>query len=259
MDSQRNKYAEKLIDLYGQKSKHSNYQILPKALEKILDFSDVKVKSRYEKERFDYISSVIEIKDKTVLDIGGNTGFFTFAEIEEGAKEVYYVEGNKAHTEFVELSARALDILDKVNISNAYYDFYNDKNHYDVCFLLNVLHHLGGDYGDNSISIIRAKELMIEQLNRISCRATTAVFQLGFNWKGNRELCLFENGTKKELIEFVQKGVEGRWSIRKIAVAERYQQTIKYVPIDDVNIKRDDSLGEFLNRPIFILDRKGAL
>ena len=61
------------------------------------------------------------------------------------------------------------------------------------------------------------------------------------------------------MIEFVQKGVEGRWSIRKIAVAERYQQTIKYVPIDDVNIKRDDSLGEFLNRPIFILDRKGAL
>ena len=193
-----------------------------------------------------------------MLDIGGNTGFFTFAAIEEGAKEVYYVEGNKAHADFVELSARALDILNKINIINEYYNFYSDKKRYDVCFLLNVLHHLGDDYGDSSISINRAKELMLEQLNSISGRVKTVVFQLGFNWKGNRELCLFENGTKRELIEFILKGIEGRWSIREIAVAERYEQTIKYVSVDDMNIKRDDTLGEFLNRPIFILDSKGA-
>lgn len=33
---------------------------------------------------------------KSVLDIGGNSGFFTFELIEKGAKKIHYYEGNKA-------------------------------------------------------------------------------------------------------------------------------------------------------------------
>ena len=245
---------EQLIALYAKNSKHSNYQILSNKLSNIIDKKDITVFSRYEKERLEYILKNINITDKTILDIGGNSGFFSFEMIEAGAKHVLYYEGNNEHSEFVKLSAKILKVNDKVSIFSQYYSF-NDEliDKVDITLLLNVLHHIGDDYGSKELALKNAKEEIIKQMNSFANKTSILVFQLGFNWKGNRNIGLFEKGTKEEMIEFVKQETQQNWEIIKIGVAQKKSGKIIYEDLDNKNIQRDDSLGEFLNRPLFIL------
>jgi SAM-dependent methyltransferase len=247
-------YKEQLIDLYAQSSKHSNYQVLPKKLAEIIRQQDIKVTSRYERERFKYITDNIDFGKSEVLDIGGNTGFFTFELIEHGAKHIHYYDGNPVHSTFVQLAANILNYENRIKVTNQFYSFDNKLNqNYDIILLLNVLHHLGDDYGDRSITIERAKNLILAQLNSIAVNTSLLVFQLGFNWKGDRNLGLFPNGTKGEMIKFISNGTQHFWKIMKIGIAERVNQQIIYSDLNDNNSERNDSLGEFLNRPVFIM------
>lgn len=245
----------KLMKLYSLGSKHSNYQMLSNKLSSIISSSEIEVKSRYEIERLNYILNNIHVNSKSVLDIGGNTGFFTFEMLDSGAKKVHYYEGNKVHAEFVKLSSKILDVNDKVDITNDYFIFESNKykSKYDIVLLLNILHHIGDDYGDKKISIEKAKETIIEQLNSLSTISKVIIFQLGFNWKGNRDMCLFENGTKREMIDFVENGTINYWEIIKIGIAESQNGIIRYCDLNNKNISRNNELGEFLNRPIFIM------
>jgi predicted RNA methylase len=246
-----------LKELYSKNSKHSNYQILSDKLTSIIGSDQIDVKSRYERERLDYILKNIQVKEKSVLDIGGNSGFFTFEAIEHGAKSVHHFEGNKEHSEFVSKAAEVLKCTDSVEVTNGYYAFGSeDSRKYDVVFLLNVLHHLGDDFGGNTLSIGAAKELMMSQLNNMVSKSNYIVFQLGFCWKGDRNIGLFEHGTKKELIDFIKNSVDGVWDIKNIGIPAKEGDHIQYVDRDDQNILRDDSLGEFLNRPLFIMKAK---
>jgi SAM-dependent methyltransferase len=249
-------YKEELVKKYSQASKHSNYQILPEKLKKILG-DKVDTKSRYEAERLKFILSKINFQNKTVLDIGGNTGYFTFELVEAGAKKVHCYEGNKEHADFVELAAKALDLRDKVDVTAGYYTFDDsNKASYDVILLFNVLHHVGDDYGNRDIDSKQAKPTILAQLNSLAKYTDELVFQLGFNWQGDVNKPLFENGTKQELIEYVRDGVQGSWDIVSIGIAEKQSDKIIYQELNDKNIERDDSMGEFLNRPIFILKSK---
>jgi len=245
---------KELIKKYSNNSKHSNYQVLPSSLKFVINDDDVETRTRFEKERLDYILKKIEVRNKSVLDIGGNTGFFTFELIDAGAKSVHYYEGNTSHADFIDLASKYLNLGKKIKITNKYFSFEGDANmKYDIILLLNVLHHLGDDYGDQGISIDAAKQNMLVQLNSLHSMADVIVFQLGFNWKGNPNNCLFEDGTKKEMIDFVKTGVNGYWDIIEIGIAEKKTDNIVYCELSDKNIERDDSLGEFLNRPLFIL------
>jgi 2-polyprenyl-3-methyl-5-hydroxy-6-metoxy-1,4-benzoquinol methylase len=249
---------EKLIALYAQNSKHSNYQVLSRKLSNIIDDNEIKVKTRYEFERLKYITKNMSVTDKTIIDIGGNSGFFSFELIDAGAKQVLYYEGNKVHADFVKLASKVLCIEDKINVVNQYFSFekeLKDKRH-DIILLLNVLHHVGDDYDNSVISLKRAKEEMLKQLNSLVDKTSILVFQLGFNWKGNRNISLFENGTKQELIEFIKQGTRQNWEIEKIGIAARSSEKIQYDDLNEFNSRRDNSLGEFLNRPLFIMKSK---
>lgn len=246
----------KLKELYLKKSKHSNYQILPHYLISRIGELDCNIKSTYEKERFEFIIKNIDIKNKNILDIGGNTGFFTFEMISNGANYIDYFEGNNNHSTFVKLASELLNYKKNIKINNKYFNFdiiEKDINNYDITILLNVLHHIGDDYGDNNLSIENAKRYIIKDLNKLSHITNYLILQLGFNWKGNKEFGLFENGTKKEMIEFIKSGCCKYWDIINIGIAEKSNGTIKYEEINDMNIVRNDELGEFLNRPIFIM------
>ena len=244
----------KLKRLYSVVSKHSNYQILPNMLAELISNDEIEVKSRFEGERINYILNNLTINNKVILDIGGNSGFFTFGMLENGARKVHYYEGNNAHSEFVKLSAEILNISDRVKISNSYFPFgeFNGEK-YNIILLLNVLHHIGDDYGNKKLSIEEAKNVIIDHLNLLAEMAEIIVFQLGFNWKGNRTLPFFENGTKEEMINYIIDGTMTYWKIVKIGIAQQRFGKIEYLDLDEENIKRFDNLGEFLNRPIFIL------
>lgn len=251
--------VQRLEELYSNTSKHSNYQVLASRLRQLLGTDTLQVNSRWEEERLAFITQHVDVSGQVVGDIGGNTGFFTFELIDRGAKEVFYFEGNGHHAKFVSEAASQLGLSGQVHVANDYFDFESGpseiENRMDVLLLLNVLHHVGDDYGDQVESIQRGREHIAQSLRNVAQCSRQLVFQLGFNWKGDRNLCLFEHGTKAELIEFVKSAVAGVWNIDQIGIAVGNDGKIAYRELDSDNIARDDSLGEFLNRPLFILSR----
>lgn len=250
-----------LQELYKNVSKHSNYQILPKRLKEYIAEEELQIKSRNEQERLKYILEKVDVKGKKFCDIGCNCGYFSFELIECGAAEGTLYEGNPVHARFVEKAAEILQLEKQIKVCSEYFDFEDvtdlqeRERRYDFILLLNVLHHVGDDYGDAK-DIEDAKVKMLEQLNGMSKITDTLIFQLGFNWKGNRERCLFPNGTKQEMIQWLEDGIKEYWSVEAIGVAERRNAGMLYCDLNENNIKREDSLGEFLNRPIFILKAK---
>ncbi len=245
--------------LYKNQSKHSSYQILSNRLSALLNWKELNIKTRYESERLSFIIKNIDIYRKTILDIGGNTGYFSFELIENGAKYIHYYEGNKIHSDFVKLASSILNVESQIHISNKYYSV-KDKliGIYDIVLLLNILHHIGDDFGPKKITIEEAKKEILLILNSLSQRTIWLVFQMGFNWKGDKNLGLFKNGTKAELIEFIERGTKNNWEITRIGIPERINDNITYCEMNSINLKRDDTIGEFLNRPIFILKSKHA-
>ncbi len=111
----------------------------------------------------------------------------------------------------------------------------------DCTVLLNVLHHFGDDFGDRDAAKEAAKQRMLACLSALARTSRRLVFQLGFNWKGDRHQPLFAGGSKAA-----------------IGIAERDGGQTVYRDLCDRNIARDDSLGEFLNRPIFIMQSRHA-
>ena len=182
-----------------------------------------------------------------------NDNNFVIESITSGAIQVDYIEGNKAHADFVKEASRILKT--NINVYNEYLSFENELPNlpYDVVLLFNVLHHFGDDYGDKNVSVNNAKLKIIESINYFVNKTDYLVLQLGFCWKGNRETLLFENGTKNEMIDFISKGVKGKWSIESMGIAEEQNNITEYKPVSELNIERIDKLGEFRNRPVFIL------
>jgi len=245
---------QELKTLYNKSSKHSNYQLLASSLCEYLDMQDMNISSRYEKERLDFILSELVIQNKIIMDIGGNTGYFTFELLNKGAKKIIYYEGNQVHSQFVRLGARLLNLENKISINNKYFNFCEKINEdIDIILLLNVLHHFGDEFGDKNITLDCAKNKIINALNNLANITKYLVFQMGFNWKGNKIFGFFANGSKKEMINFVKNGITNYWEIKQIGIAQKKNNVIKYINLNHENIARDDKLREFLNRPIFIL------
>lgn len=244
-----------LIDLYNASSKHSGYQVLASNYSNIINQNNITLHSRYETERWRYITGKVPVANSRILDIGGNTGFFTFEAVNAGAKHVDYYEGNALHAQFVDISTRYFELTQKITVYQQYYSFENIDTActYDTVFLMNVLHHVGDDYHPSAKTMENAKQLMITHLNAMAEISRYIVFQLGYNWKGNCNSGLFPGGTKKELSEFILNGIQGFWEAVHIGIPERTADGIVYKELSPANCNRCDEMGEFLNRPIFIL------
>jgi hypothetical protein len=253
---------DRLISLYNERSKHSHYQIMANRLVKLIPGDAVETNSRFEGARLDYILKHIPCKDMSLADIGGNTGYFTFELVDRGVKSVLFFEGNHQHCSFVREAAKIIGWDDRIRVNQRYVEFDSDfaSTHVDLCLLLNVLHHYGEDYGNPHQSADAAKRHVLQALSSLAHHTQLLVFQIGFNWKGNRNLPLFTNGTKREVIDFVRFGTEESWVIQHIGIAQLLNNRVIYEDLNSQNIERQDSLGEFLNRPLFILksrlDRK---
>lgn len=246
-----------LLDLYDVASKHSHYQILPTVLDPVLPRERLSMKSRHEKARLAYITSQFSVAGLHVADIGGNTGFFSFELLARYALRVDYYEGNKAHHDFVRAAAQQLGLGRRLHTFNRYVTFApGDLAPVDCTVLLNVLHHLGDDFGDASLNKEAAKQNILACLAALSRTSRFLIFQLGFNWKGDRHQPLFDHGTKAELIDFVTQGTSADWFINTIGIGEKSGETVAFKNLNRTNIARADALGEFLNRPIFLMQSK---
>lgn len=249
--------TKNLVSLYQKSSKHSNYQAIPPSLSTLLPKERLQIESRHESARWEFIDSHCTLNRKKIVDIGGNTGYFSFRSIEAGAESVCLIEGNEAHAEFVRQAAKSLGISERLAVLNQYLDLANSKLnfHVDYIFLLNVLHHAGDDYDKESNTPRKALEKIKKSLENLSGHSDQLIFQIGFNWKGDRNRPLFPDGTKAEMIEFVKECLGQKWTIKSIGIAQKKDSNeIFYQHLNEKNIIRDDSLGEFLNRPIFIIE-----
>ena len=241
---------------YSVTSKHSNYQILAPQLQAFMPQGDFETHSRYEDERFSVIRDAIDLDGTAVLDIGGNTGYFTFEALAAGASVTYF-DGNQSHADFVATAGEVLNVQHRLNVRNRYYLFDGTgHSNVDVVFLLNVLHHVGDDYGDARISIEKARQSIIDSLVSISRSTRRLVFQLGFNWKGDTSQPLFKGGTKQEMIDFLRAQLSDVYEFDRIEVADVVDGQVVYEDVDDINIQRRDDLGEFLNRPLVFMTSK---
>jgi SAM-dependent methyltransferase len=253
-------HTSRLIELYRRQSKHSEYQVLAPAVARILGNPELKTTSREEALRLDCIRAQLSLDGATLLDIGGNTGYFTFSAIEHGAGHVDYFEGEAAHADFVRTAALALGLDRRISVHGAYFDFDPEAEigRFDLCFCLNVVHHFGDDFGDQAISIESARSKILSCINALASMTDFLVLQIGFNWKGNTGQPLFEHGLKSEMIEFVSRGTRAIWDIREIQVAHETESGLVYSPANGDNLRRFDHLGEFLNRPIFFMKSRAA-
>lgn len=198
------------------------------------------------------MNSQLDLKGKTVLDIGANTGYFSIAATEAGASSVTAIEGNAEHAEFIEAASQLLGCENRLTTQHRYFDFDSQASDlFDVTLCLNVLHHLGDDFGEKNLSLEQSLHGITQRLRNLSGQTRHCWFQLGFNWKGDRHRPLFSRGLKRELIDFVDQACAGHWSVESIAI---YDPKIRcYEPANTPLYERFDELGEFLNRPLFLL------
>lgn len=239
-----------LSDLLMAYSKHSNYQEIYPTLQERLAFKRVP-KGRFETARWQYMRKHMALKDCTVLDIGANTGYFSMAAVESHAKFVLAIEGNADHAKFIQIATKIMSWSDRFETTNIYFDFEPSGPIFDFTFCLNVLHHLGDDFGIERISIDDARHDIAQKLRNLAWRTRKCWFQIGFNWKGNRSLPLFKNGGKDELIAFVHKACDDAWSVEDISIFD--PSKLSYQIANDELLARFDNIGEFLNRPLFLL------
>lgn len=249
-----NSKIEKLEKLYANKSRHSQYQILASNIEHLVNYKKPE-KSKYEKERLEYILSNVELKGKKILDIGGNTGYFTFESSKKNPKSVDYYEGNTEHAEFVKLASEIIGLSDIIKVNPEYFLFKKQTEVWDVVFFLNVIHHIGFDF-EKDITSMTVREKMLEHINSMAEYSKVMIFQMGFNWYGNIQKCLFEHGTKEEMEDYLQEGTKNYWEIEHIGIPMKRNGQIVYEDRTKENNIRIDEYGEFLNRPLFIMKSK---
>lgn len=241
-----------LRTLYDAHSKHSSYQLVHPSLMPLLGDPQGLPKGKNEVQRQRAMENLARFDDRRVLDIGANTGYFSFAALAQGAKQVVAQEGNARHAEFIATAGAQLGAGERLQVRSGYYDFNQPREEvFDICLCLNVLHHLGDDFGDPQLSLQQARQQMLAGLNGLARHARCVFLQIGFNWKGQVGQSLFDGGQKAALVEFVCDGVSKHWRVDEILVASGFGGS--YEPLNGRNVARDDSLGEFLNRPLFQL------
>ncbi len=243
-----------LAALVKKSSKHGDYQALHPWLHGA-GGQDYRPAGKQEKARQAHMERHTKPKGQTVLDIGANTGYFTFGALQAGAAHVTAIEGNKDHAAFIDEAGKLLKIDKRMDVRAGYFDFFAPAAEtYDLILCLNVLHHLGDDFGDQALTMEKAKTEIRRAIRGLARHGRQMWLQLGFNWKGNRHLPLFADGTKREIMAFVADACKGAWSIQHTSVFSPH--THAYEECQGELMARFDNLGEFLNRPLFLLERK---
>lgn len=251
-----------LISLLAARSKHSEYQEIFPELKKILGIQEMVVNGR-ENSRWNFMLENFNWHGARVIDIGANTGYFSMAAIQAQAKEVLAIEGNVEHAQFIRSAAKMLNFDSRIKVEQRYFEASNEEfifcdvnNAFDVVLYLNVVHHFGDDFGSKYMLIDDSLNEMRCQIQNISKYGEYCWFQMGFNWKGDRQKPLFSKGLKSELVNYVKLACNGFWDVKSISVYNEKSQA--YEEISERLMTRFDNLGEFLNRPLFLLKKTRA-
>ncbi len=267
---------EELANLYGDLSKHSNYQSIPRFVANAIDYHvNINESWRGDRVRLEYIRSRLPVNTGSWGDFGANTGYFSLSLAQENpGLRVFAIEANRNHASFIRriVSAFKLDNIEVIEKPIGIADLASLPR-FDVLLHLNVLHHAGADFDTGLVTgpsdfVTYASRY----LHRLLDCTDTLVFQIGTNLWGDKSLPIIDfqkDAAKLELLFGLL--VDAGWRVDEVAYAVRNKEdSIGYVPLPQACLQPGTTAqlvealepfnlanhtGEFYRRPLFIASR----
>jgi len=222
--------------------RHGHYQRLPPTLPKnVLDeFKDTR-NPRLDEERFNWISSNISINNKTIIEIGANIGYFSsrLGDISKNAVYAYEPDSKLSNTLNKIIKIGNLEETVTVFNDSITLETIDTLPEVDIILNLNVIQHAGYDFDSNLISSLEDWETYaIKYLNKLSNKANTMVFQMGYQLWGFNETICNENEIIRYTTKLLQKSGWDPISCGVLLSIPKDNETAKYV---NYNLSNEDS------------------
>lgn len=189
-----NDQIDRLITLIKGTTKHGNYQQLPptlppEILSQVYHYNSV----RLESARFEWLDSHSVFKNKKILEIGANTGYFSIrAASERGSRSIAY-EPDPKLAEAMRTISRMCNTDNNIEVRSEPFTLTKPEvlPQADLIINLNVIHHAGFDFDQENVKTIDDWKLYaIKYLKRLTGIAPLMVFQTGYTWGGGSDsLC----------------------------------------------------------------------
>jgi len=218
---------EQLNELYERASKHGQYQTLPDKLATALEMQfEVNEEWRGDRTRYPVIKGYLaKNKCNSVLDIGANTGYFSLsiADDIEGS-QITACELNKTHARIIELLAKVGGYNEfRVTDRSANMEHIGDFGKFDCALHLNILHHAGHDFDKE---LVPDREAFMQYgkkyLKMFGSSVDRMIFQMGYNWGGDKTLPLVGRDDQAGKIAFTLDLMDGAgWEIEGVALAKK--------------------------------------
>ena len=221
------KQAKKELEaLYAETSKHGQYQTLPDRLADLLGMQfDVNEEWRGDRPRYPFIRDFVTNNGcKSLLDVGANTGFFALSLAGDvPGLDVTACELNKTHARIISLLAEVggyhISVTDRpADLANA-----ASFGSFDCALHLNILHHAGHDFDSANVPDRGAfKDYAVSYLDRFRGTARRMVFQMGYNWRGDKTLPLVDREDQAGKVRFTQDLFKASgWTVGSVGFARK--------------------------------------
>lgn len=217
---------EQLQELYAETSKHGQYQTLPAKLADALGLQfEVNEEWRGDRPRYRIIRDYVAASGcRSLLDVGANTGFFALSLAGDiQGLSVTACELNKTHARIIELLAEVGGYHVPVTDQPADAEHVDRFGHFDCALHLNILHHAGHDFDGTLVrdrSAFRA--YAVDYLGRFRSTADRMVFQMGYNWRGDKTLPLVGRDDQAGKVRFTLDLFNASgWHVEGVAFARK--------------------------------------
>lgn len=222
-----NPLQQQLRQLYGDNSKHANYQNVPTFVRDALGYQESIDESwRGDTARYAYLLHELKLQPgQTVADIGANTGFFvhSLAHSHPECRFVAY-ESHPNHVDFIRLVADAF-ALSNVAVADRPVDLaaIDELPVFDVLIHLNVLHHAGHDFDAGLVSGPQEMEqYAAAYLRQLASKGSLLVFQIGYNWGGDKSQPIVDPHDQRAMVAWLHRVLQrSGWQIERLAFATR--------------------------------------
>lgn len=270
---------ETLLDLWHSTGKHGVYQQLPHFLSRDFGGIEAPIDERWrgDRSRLDYLRTRLDFKGLRVVDIGANTGFFSLTLAHDDQAQVTAVEPDPANRDFLKAVGRHYG-LENLAVADTpvTLETVDSLPASDLVLLLNVLHHAGEDFDSTWVRSPEAlQDYMAGYLGQLAQITRRLVFQLGYNWRGNKATPILPVRHPFEMIDYLRVVFErSGWVMDTVAVRfdtddRRMVEIDPYSPMPALATASSDlealpavralletralpAISEFYARPLFI-------
>jgi len=270
---------DELRELYFDQSKHAVYQSLPDFVQERLGL-DLPLNHgwRSDRPRYDYLVRKLDFAGKHVVDIGANIGFFALNFAQSFGARVDAYEAHPNHARMIERIAAAFGVAGiRVHVEGVGLREASALPPADIVLFSNVAHHAGHDFDAGLVPDRAALPAHLGgYLRGLGTHAKQLVFQMGYNWGGDKTLPIVPVHDGRALLEYASVALEqAGWRIDSVALAYRDAGAIGYVDIDWRRARcaspalnptdplralvecavSQDGMSEFYRRPLFLCSR----